>query len=148
MTDVNDNPPVFGQRTYKASVAENLSLNPPTPILQVRAEDKDVSLNGQIEYAISEQTEEGAFTLNSTTGILYPARPLLGNTAHRLTVTAVDGFGSGPHSDAAYVDINVESVNQHSPVWVAPLENQPVLNIPEVNICTNTLHLLSNNKIC
>lgn len=59
--DLNDNSPVFGQKTYKASVAENLSLNPPAPILQVRAEDKDSSLNGQIKYTILDQTLPGIY---------------------------------------------------------------------------------------
>lgn len=35
LIDVNDNRPIFTQHSYRASVAENLSVNPPAPILQV-----------------------------------------------------------------------------------------------------------------
>lgn len=35
LIDVNDNRPIFTQHSYRASVAENLSINPPAPILQV-----------------------------------------------------------------------------------------------------------------
>lgn len=35
LVDVNDNRPIFTQHSYRASVAENLSVNPPAPILQV-----------------------------------------------------------------------------------------------------------------
>ncbi|XP_077297943.1 cadherin 87A [Arctopsyche grandis] len=129
--DLNDNSPVFGQRTYKASVAENLSLNPPAPILQVRAEDKDSSLNGQIKYTILDQTLPGAFSLDETTGVLYPSLPLSGNTSHHLKVSAVDRLGAGPHSDTAFIDINVDSVNQHSPEWVTPAKNESNFFIPE-----------------
>lgn len=36
LIDINDNRPIFSQHSYRASVAENLSVNPPAPILQVR----------------------------------------------------------------------------------------------------------------
>lgn len=35
LIDENDNRPIFSQHSYRASVAENLSVNPPAPILQV-----------------------------------------------------------------------------------------------------------------
>lgn len=35
LIDVNDNRPIFSQHAYRASVAENLPVNPPAPILQV-----------------------------------------------------------------------------------------------------------------
>lgn len=44
----------------------------------------------------------------------------------------MDRFGDGPHSDTAFIDINVESVNQHSPEWVTPMKNQSEIYIAEV----------------
>ncbi|KAG5343409.1 CAD87 protein, partial [Acromyrmex heyeri] len=38
LIDENDNRPIFSQHSYRASVAENLSVNPPAPILQVLIE--------------------------------------------------------------------------------------------------------------
>lgn len=40
LIDVNDNRPIFSQHSYRASVAENLSVNPPAPILQVCSIDR------------------------------------------------------------------------------------------------------------
>lgn len=36
LIDVNDKRPIFSQHSYRASIAENLAVNPPAPILQVR----------------------------------------------------------------------------------------------------------------
>ena len=57
--DINDHPPIFSQKVYKSTIAENLQLNPPAAILQVLADDKDEGINGKIEYRIVEQSEPG-----------------------------------------------------------------------------------------
>lgn len=59
--DINDHAPVFTQKVYKSTIAENLQLNPPATILQVRAEDKDEGINGKVQYRIVEQTEPGKY---------------------------------------------------------------------------------------
>ncbi|XP_022834034.1 cadherin-87A [Spodoptera litura] len=129
--DINDNSPVFSQKVYKSTIAENLQLNPPAAILQVLAEDKDEGINGKIEYRIIEQSEAGVFTVDPTSGIIYPGRPVLGNTSYQLVVAARDGGGAGPHADTARVDIYVLSVNRHSPVFVQPPTDVRHLDIPE-----------------
>lgn len=43
LIDVNDNRPIFSQHRYRASVAENLPVNPPAPILQVTKFHKSTS---------------------------------------------------------------------------------------------------------
>ena len=40
LVDVNDNKPIFTQHSYIASVAENLPINPPATILQVRVHNQ------------------------------------------------------------------------------------------------------------
>lgn len=129
--DINDHAPVFSQQVYKSTVAENIRLDPPPAILQVLADDRDEGTNGKIEYKIVDQSEEGVFTVDPNTGIIYPAKPVLGNTTYQLTVTATDGAGAGPHVDTARVDITVLSVNKHSPVFVMPPPEQRQLEIPE-----------------
>lgn len=57
--DVNDNAPKFNQSVYNASVIENARLNPPLPILQVHAVDKDVGVHGNINYRIISGNEKG-----------------------------------------------------------------------------------------
>ncbi|GBP51653.1 Cadherin-87A [Eumeta japonica] len=128
--DVNDNSPVFTQNVYKSTIAENLRLEPPAVILQVLAEDRDTGVNGQIKYEIIEQK---TFTVDAMTGIIYPSKPVVGNTTYHLTVTATDqaGEGRGAHMDVAKVDIYVASVNKHKPVFVVPPTPQHVIEIPE-----------------
>ncbi|KAL0831734.1 hypothetical protein ABMA28_001276 [Loxostege sticticalis] len=129
--DINDNPPVFTQKVYKSTIAENLRLDPPAAILQVLAEDKDEGINGKLEYKIIEQSEPGVFTVDPNNGIIYPAKPVAGNTTYHLTVYATDEAGHGIHFDTAKVDISVLSVNKHSPVFVHPPPEQRQLEIPE-----------------
>ncbi|XP_028171675.1 cadherin-87A-like, partial [Ostrinia furnacalis] len=129
--DINDNPPIFTQKVYKSTIAENLRLDPPAAIMQVLAEDKDEGINGKLEYKIVEQSEPGVFSVDPNNGIIYPAKPVTGNTTYHLTVTATDEAGRGIHFDTAKVDISVLSVNKHSPVFVQPPPEQRQLEIPE-----------------
>nr|XP_026497199.1 cadherin-87A-like isoform X1 [Vanessa tameamea]XP_026497200.1 cadherin-87A-like isoform X2 [Vanessa tameamea] len=127
--DINDNPPVFTQKVYKSTIAENLQLDPPAAILQVLAEDKDVGINGKVVYSILEQSEPGAFTVDPSSGIIYPTRAVAGGARHALAVRARDAGGRGL-ADAARVDISVLRVNRHSPAFLAPPAERP-LEIPE-----------------
>ncbi|CAH2040130.1 unnamed protein product, partial [Iphiclides podalirius] len=125
--DENDNPPVFSQKVYKSTIAENLQLEPPAAILQVLAEDRDEGENGRVEYSIEEQSEPGTFTVDRWKGIIRPSRAVRGSTSHQLWVRASDG----PHSDRARVDVAVVSVNRHSPQFLQPPPDQRQLEIPE-----------------
>ncbi|CAH0724033.1 unnamed protein product, partial [Brenthis ino] len=125
--DVNDNPPVFSQKVYKSTIAENLQLDPPAAILQILAEDKDEGDNARIEYSIVEQTEPGTFSVDPVSGIISPARPVTGGARHRLRVRAWDGA----RGDGAAVDIAVLAVNAHSPVFVSPDARLAEIEIPE-----------------
>ncbi|XP_053605342.1 cadherin-87A isoform X2 [Plodia interpunctella] len=129
--DINDNTPVFSQKVYKSTIAENLRLDPPAAIVQIMADDKDEGINGKIEYSIVEQSGDGIFTVDPSNGIIYPAKPVVGNTTYHLTVTATDEAGNGVHFDTSRVDITVLSVNKHSPVFVEPPPEQRQLEIPE-----------------
>lgn len=60
--DVNDNLPKFNQTSYNVSVVESINVNPPFPILQVFATDKDNGLNGKIHYKIVDGNEDGNYT--------------------------------------------------------------------------------------
>ncbi|XP_034936764.1 cadherin-87A [Chelonus insularis] len=132
LEDVNDNKPIFTQHSYRASVAENLSVNPPATILQVHAEDDDEGLNGDVWYSIISGNDDGSFTLNSETGFLYPAMALSGRAgSYRIEIEARDGAGQGPHFDRAYVDIRVIPVNQHKPEFVMPELPNATVEVPE-----------------
>lgn len=57
--DENDNSPIFSQKVYKSTIAENLRLDPPAAILQVLAEDMDEGEHARIKYEIIDQTVPG-----------------------------------------------------------------------------------------
>lgn len=66
-------------------------------------------------------------------GIIYPVLNVTGNVTYHLTVSATDLEGRGPHTDTAKVDIYVQSVNRHSPVFIEPPIELRQLEIPEVS---------------
>jgi hypothetical protein len=62
--DVNDNPPVFPQKTYHVNITEGKISG---PVITVTATDKD--LNSNITYMIT-KNYNNTFKINSSTGIL------------------------------------------------------------------------------
>lgn len=121
ITDMNDHGPAFSQKSYSASVVENLPIEPAAPIVQVTAHDDDEGLNSLIRYVITEGNEEGAFYLDPESGILYPATELVAKqTKYNLTIVARDLNGTGEYSDVATVEITVLPQNQHKPKFLSP----------------------------
>jgi hypothetical protein len=130
--DVNDNSPVFRQKSYYASIAENLSLNPPATILQVQADDKDEEEAGTVKYSIISGNIDNSFNLDANSGILYPAKSLMGMKGqHTLKVEARDGLGIGPNKDETEIIIDVIEVNQHRPTFIMPALSNATVEIQE-----------------
>ncbi|KAK7790843.1 hypothetical protein R5R35_010718 [Gryllus longicercus] len=130
--DENDNPPKFYRRALDIQIDENLSVAPPAPITQVRAEDADEGDNGAVSYRILQGNENGAFFLDPVTGILYPATSLEHQPRDfNLIIEGRDGRGKGPHSDTITVNIHILDVNQHPPVFVMPLLANATIEVPE-----------------
>lgn len=130
--DVNDNSPVFRQKSYYASIAENLSLNPPATILQVQADDKDDEEAGTVKYTLKSGNDDNSFSLDANSGILYPAKSLMGHKGrYTLKVEARDGVGSGPNTDFCEIIIDVIEVNQHRPIFIIPALSNATVEIQE-----------------
>lgn len=151
---MNDNPPVFTQKEYTSTVAENAALNPPAKLLQVRADDLDSGVFGEVRYFIIGGNEKELFKLDSHTGIIYPAQSLQGKKGesrlhiliygqqftlfngigiYNLTVSARDTQGAGTYESTAVVVINVLGVNQHRPLFVIPALSNATIEIPGVS---------------
>lgn len=154
--DVNDNKPIFGQRTYHASVAENAQLNPPAAVLQVNAQDADDGIFGDVKYAIT-SNDNNLFQLDPNSGILYPSKSLKGMEGktlgrafddviisiqsifsfagqYKLRVEARDGLGSGPFADEAEIIIDVASINNYRPVFIMPALSNASVELQEVKL--------------
>lgn len=129
--DVNDNPPIFTQKTYNASVAENAAET--AAILQVVATDKDEGTAGTVRYFIKSGNINETFKLDSISGILHPAQSLLGTMGrYVLSINAIDENGTGPHTDSADIIVTVQGINQNRPIFIIPALSNASIEIIEV----------------
>uniref|UniRef100_T1G3Z1 Cadherin domain-containing protein n=1 Tax=Helobdella robusta TaxID=6412 RepID=T1G3Z1_HELRO len=72
VVDANDNMPEFENSTYHVKVYEDAEIG--TPILRVRAVDKDADLNGKVVYGFSKHIQNAKnfpFTINEHTGTIF-----------------------------------------------------------------------------
>ncbi|XP_063778322.1 protocadherin-7 isoform X2 [Pseudophryne corroboree] len=117
ITDVNDNSPRFEKSVYEADLAENSS--PGTPILQLRAADYDVGVNGQIEYVFGAATESvrRLLRLDENSGWLSVLHRIDREEVNQLrfTVMARDR-GQPPKTDKATVVLNIKDENDNVPL--------------------------------
>ncbi|XP_029111968.1 protocadherin-7b isoform X3 [Scleropages formosus] len=117
ITDVNDNSPRFEKSVYEADLAENSS--PGAPILQLKAADADVGVNGQIEYVFGAATESvrRLLRLDEGSGWLSVLHRIDREEVSQLrfTVMARDR-GQPPKTDKATVVLNIKDENDNVPV--------------------------------
>uniref|UniRef100_A0A665X0Z0 Protocadherin 7a n=1 Tax=Echeneis naucrates TaxID=173247 RepID=A0A665X0Z0_ECHNA len=117
ITDVNDNSPQFERSTYEAEMAENAP--PGTPVLQVRASDRDIGVNGQVEYVFGAATESvrRLLRLDEATGWLSVLHRIDREEVAQLrfTVMARDR-GQPPRTDRTTVVLAVRDENDNVPV--------------------------------
>lgn len=114
--DVNDNPPVFAESAYSATIPENATVG--TAVLKVSATDADSSENGMIEYSINrrQSDKENMFRIDPETGEITVNKALDFETKelHELVVVARDK-GAQPLETTAFVSIRVTDVNDNQP---------------------------------
>ncbi|KAJ8382251.1 hypothetical protein SKAU_G00030290 [Synaphobranchus kaupii] len=117
ITDVNDNNPRFEKGIYEADLAENSS--PGAPILQLKAGDSDVGVNGQIEYVFGAATESvrRLLRLDESSGWLSVLHRIDREEVSQLrfTVMARDR-GQPPKMDKATVVLNIKDENDNVPI--------------------------------
>lgn len=53
---------------------------------------------------------------------------------YALQVEARDGFGSGPFTDEAEIIIDIQSINNHRPIFIMPALSNASVELPEVFI--------------
>ncbi|OAD55229.1 Protein dachsous [Eufriesea mexicana] len=114
--DVNDNPPIFNQTRYAASVPENATVG--TPVLAVNATDSDAGDNGRIEYSINrrQSDREEMFRIDPETGMVYVNKALdfESKERHELVIVARDR-GAQPLEASAFLSVRVTDVNDNQP---------------------------------
>lgn len=139
LLDQNDNIPSFTRKSYHASISEGLPAG--AEVLYVSAFDPDEGSNGDVTYSLTEDSSQGAFSIDPLTGVIRTTRSLDRESRAQYTLRAVatDGCTQGPLSSVASVTIQVEDVNDNVPVcdqnpinaWVSmrTLPNQIVMRV-------------------
>ncbi|XP_069129376.1 protocadherin Fat 4-like [Argopecten irradians] len=124
IADYNDNAPQFSPSQYVASINESVPVD--TSVIKVEATDKDIGINGDITYRLTDDTNQ--FTINPKTGeILTTSSPLkcmrrcdrsttdaCEPSSCMLTIEVWDA-GRPPLSGRAYVTVNVKDENNNAP---------------------------------
>ncbi|XP_028399799.1 protocadherin Fat 4-like isoform X2 [Dendronephthya gigantea] len=113
--DENDNSPEFTEDIYTRKIQEDSAIG--AIVVTMKAEDKDIGLNGKVFYTITEGNEKGLFQLSNTSGIVTVAKSLDREVNHtaRFTVKAQDQTAPF-NSDHADVIVMVTDVNDNAPV--------------------------------
>ncbi|CAK6442579.1 unnamed protein product [Pipistrellus nathusii] len=116
--DINDNPPVFAQRAYAATLSEAAVVG--TSVARVRATDADSEPNRGVSYHLSgnHSQSHGHFHVDSGTGVVSLIRALDYEQCrrHRVAVRAVDG-GMPPLSSEVELTVDVTDLNDNPPVF-------------------------------
>ncbi|NXC19311.1 PCDGH protein, partial [Corythaeola cristata] len=114
VTDANDNPPVFAQDRYRASLREDAP--PGSTVLNVSATDADAGTNAQITYGFGKMPAKvlQKFVVDAESGTitLREALDFEETRGYTLLVEARDGGGLVAHCK---VEVEVLDVNDNAP---------------------------------
>lgn len=83
--DANDSPPSFPHKLFMVQLPERDASETPLPVYRLIASDRDQGQNSQITYTIEEE-EEGIFTINPTTGMVFSRKAFPASEYNILTV--------------------------------------------------------------
>ena len=113
--DANDNPPLFNQSLYRATVHENALKG--TYITTVNASDADSGSNGQVTYRFSKRKEQLAdiFHLDSTTGTITLSGQVDYEKDKKYEIM-IEAMDQGGLTDSSKVLIEIVDVNDNAPV--------------------------------
>uniref|UniRef100_A0A663EYB2 Cadherin domain-containing protein n=1 Tax=Aquila chrysaetos chrysaetos TaxID=223781 RepID=A0A663EYB2_AQUCH len=114
VTDANDNPPVFAQDRYRASLREDAP--PGSMVLNVSASDADAGTNARITYGFGKMPAKvlQKFVVDAESGTitLQEALDFEDTRGYTLLVEARDGGGLVAHCK---VEVEVLDVNDNAP---------------------------------
>lgn len=119
LTDINDNPPVFNQTSYRAHLAENAPIN--SFVFKVIATDRDSPRNAIIRYSIVGDKSTELFSISPVTGIITSKVTFdyEEESEYELTVLAKNPDSS--MSSTANVIVGITGVNEYFPHFVQPV---------------------------
>lgn len=83
--DANDSPPTFPHKLFMVQLPERDASETPLPVYRLIASDRDQGQNSHITYTIEEE-DEGIFTINPTTGMVFSRKAFPASEYNILTV--------------------------------------------------------------
>ncbi|KAJ8298119.1 hypothetical protein KUTeg_024650 [Tegillarca granosa] len=115
--DENDNGPIFERSSYDATVPENVTIG--VTLVQVKAKDADIGLNGIVRYFIVGGDENFDFSMDQSSGVLRVQKKLdyERKKLYKLQIQAEDG-GMIARSSTATVTINILDINDYQPLFI------------------------------
>ncbi|XP_031427733.1 protocadherin beta-15-like isoform X22 [Clupea harengus] len=124
VSDVNDNAPLFEEKSYSAYVTEN--NKPGSSVCSVTARDPDWRQNGTVFYSLLPSEINGVpvssyLSINGDTGVIHAVRPFDYEQfrSFKVQVVARDN-GSPPLSSNVTVSVFITDENDNSPQILYP----------------------------
>ncbi|XP_069388159.1 protocadherin Fat 2 [Paralichthys olivaceus] len=116
VTDVNDNPPVFGRGDYSTDISEDMT--PGSLVMKVVATDQDGPINNLLRYSIVSGDPLQQFSIHHRSGEITVRTAVDREEIphYSLTVQAADE-GNPSLSSAVHITISVTDVNDNPPVF-------------------------------
>ncbi|XP_054890847.1 protocadherin gamma-A5-like isoform X35 [Poeciliopsis prolifica] len=137
--DVNDNAPVFTQKTYKATVSENSPRG--TVVVTVTAADADQGSNSKITYSITSGNDESRiFDINKENGEVM----LTGNLDfeesrnYQLNLVASDDGGL---TDSSKLIVDVQDINDNNPEINIMSKSNVIPENADLNTVVTMIHI-------
>lgn len=137
--DVNDNPPMFSQKSYSAVIPENSNVN--ALVANLSASDPDEGPGGEIRFELLDEGDaNGLFKINVNTGEIRTKKSLTGkgrSEPYELSIRAQDNGDQVAKQKSLYTDVALVvfigdvSSNDGIPVFISPKVGQ-IANISEV----------------
>ncbi|KAL1434882.1 hypothetical protein MTO96_001759 [Rhipicephalus appendiculatus] len=112
LSDVNDNPPVFGQKAYELALPEDTPAG--RLVAHVHAVDRDLGVNRRLSYSFVQA--DGHFSVDAHSGLVRLEQPLDREQCARfnLTVQAQD-HGQPPLASRTHLAVTVQDINDSPP---------------------------------
>lgn len=130
LTDINDNPPVFNQTFYEASIPEN---SPPDSLVyQVKAIDIDSPKNAIIQYSIVGGSGKDFFKIDPKTGAITSKVKFDYEERNMYTLDILAVNPDSPMYGSTKVNVKVSGVNEYFPSFVQPVFHFDVSESAEV----------------
>ncbi|KAK3929465.1 Cadherin-related tumor suppressor [Frankliniella fusca] len=130
LTDINDNPPVFNQTTYQASIPEN--SRPGTSVFTARASDADSPRNAVIHYSIVGGSGKDVFDIDTRSGLVTAK---VSFDYEERTQYTLDLLAANPDSSlygSARLVVDITGVNEYYPRFVQPVFHLDVSEAAQV----------------